>query len=80
MTPLLYSESELYRPSDRRLLEKLVPTFADKGCHAVSVMDPYGRIVGLDICMSNIYLIMFSNASLAWRQSCVLWEMSQCSP
>jgi hypothetical protein len=40
------STSELYRPSDRRLLAKLVLTFADRGCHVVSVMDPYGRILG----------------------------------
>jgi hypothetical protein len=38
--------SELYRPSDRRLSAKLVPTFADRGCHVVSVTDPYGRILG----------------------------------
>jgi hypothetical protein len=25
---------------------KLVPTFADRGCHVVSVTDPYGRILG----------------------------------
>jgi hypothetical protein len=23
-----------------------LPTFADKGCHVVSVTDPYGRILG----------------------------------
>jgi hypothetical protein len=38
------SASELYRPSDRRLSAKRLPTFADKGCHVVSVTDPYGRI------------------------------------
>jgi CBS-domain-containing membrane protein len=26
--------------------EKWLPTFADKGCHVVSVTDPYGRILG----------------------------------
>jgi hypothetical protein len=36
----------LYRPSDRRLPAKLVPTFADRGCHVVSVTDPYSRIHG----------------------------------
>jgi hypothetical protein len=36
----LYSASELYRPSDRRLLAKLVPTFADRGCRVVSATDP----------------------------------------
>jgi hypothetical protein len=40
------SASELYRPSDRRLSAKLVQTFAERGCHVVSVMDPYGRILG----------------------------------
>jgi hypothetical protein len=39
------SASELYRPSDRRLSAKLVPTFTDRGCHKVSVMVPYGRIL-----------------------------------
>jgi hypothetical protein len=37
--------SELYRPSDRRLSAKLVPTFADKGCRVVSATDPYGCIL-----------------------------------
>jgi hypothetical protein len=38
--------SELYRPSDRRLSAKLLPTFADTGRHVVNMMDPYGRILG----------------------------------
>jgi hypothetical protein len=38
--------SELYRPSDRRLSAKLVPTFADRGCHMVRLANPYGRILG----------------------------------
>jgi hypothetical protein len=40
------SANELYRLSDRRLLAKLVPTFADRGCHVVSMTNPYGRILG----------------------------------
>jgi hypothetical protein len=40
------SASELYRPSNRRLSAKWLPTCADRGCHMVSVMDPYGRILG----------------------------------
>jgi hypothetical protein len=40
------SASELYRPSDRRSSVKLVPTFADRGCHDASVTDPFGRILG----------------------------------
>jgi hypothetical protein len=45
-TPWSESASELYRPCDRRLSAKLAPTFADLGCHVVSVTDPYGRILG----------------------------------
>jgi hypothetical protein len=30
----------------RRLSEKWLPTFADRGCHVVSVTDPYGRVLG----------------------------------
>jgi hypothetical protein len=45
-TPWSESVSELYRPSDRRLSEKWLPSCADKGCHVVSVTDPYGSILG----------------------------------
>jgi hypothetical protein len=38
-TPWSESASELYRPSDRRFSAKWLPTFADKGCHVVSVTD-----------------------------------------
>jgi hypothetical protein len=38
-TPWPESASELYGPSDRRLSEKLVPNFADRSCHVVSVTD-----------------------------------------
>jgi hypothetical protein len=40
------SASEIHRPSDRRLSAKLLPNFADAGCHVVSVTDPYDRILG----------------------------------
>jgi hypothetical protein len=36
---------KLYGPRDRRLSEELVPTFGDRGCHVVSVTDPYGSIL-----------------------------------
>jgi hypothetical protein len=39
--------NELYRPSDRRLSAKLVPTAEYRGCHVVSVTDHYGRTLGL---------------------------------
>jgi hypothetical protein len=42
-TPWLESASEVYHPSDSRLL---VSTFADRGYHMVSVTDLYGRILG----------------------------------
>jgi hypothetical protein len=45
-TPWHESASEPYRPSDLRLLAKLLPTFADRLCHVVSVTDPYCRILG----------------------------------
>jgi hypothetical protein len=45
-TPWSESTSELYRPSDSRLSAKLVPTFAYRGCHVVSVTSPYGRSLG----------------------------------
>jgi hypothetical protein len=37
---------ELHWPSDCLLSAKLVPTFADRGCHVVSVMDHHGHILG----------------------------------
>jgi hypothetical protein len=39
------SASKLYRQSDRRVSGKLVPTLADRGCHVISVTDPYGCIL-----------------------------------
>jgi hypothetical protein len=39
------SVSELYRPSDRRSSAKLMPAFVGRGCHVVSVTDPYGHIL-----------------------------------
>jgi hypothetical protein len=44
--PWSQSAIELYWQSNRRLSEKLLPTFADRGCHVVSVTDPYGCILG----------------------------------
>jgi hypothetical protein len=56
------SASELYGPNDRRLLAKLVPLFANRRCHVVSVTDPYGRILDfLDrsmfyICLNDYFI------------------------
>jgi hypothetical protein len=47
--PWSESAGELYRPSDRSLSVKLVSTFADRGCHVVSLTGPCGRnLVFLD--------------------------------
>jgi hypothetical protein len=59
LTPWPESASELYRPSDRRLSAKLVPTFADRECHEVCVPDPYGRILGL-LLLLLLLLLLFS--------------------
>jgi hypothetical protein len=45
-TPWSESATELHRPSNHRLSAKWLPTFADRGCHVVSVTDLYGRILG----------------------------------
>jgi hypothetical protein len=39
----LSPQSKLYQPRDRRMSAKLVPTFVDRGCHVVSMTNPYGR-------------------------------------
>jgi hypothetical protein len=57
--PWLESVSELYRPSDCRLSVKLLPTFEDTGCHAVSVTDLYGRIL---VCLDWIHYFFFQVA------------------
>jgi hypothetical protein len=46
-TPWSESASKLYRPNDRRLSAKRLPTCADRGCHVVSVTDPSGRILSV---------------------------------
>jgi hypothetical protein len=46
LTYLLRGLSPQANYTDRHLSAKLVPTFADRGCHVVSVTDPYGHILG----------------------------------
>jgi hypothetical protein len=41
--------SLLYRPIDRRLSAKLVPTIADSGCRVVTAMDPHGHMERLTV-------------------------------
>jgi hypothetical protein len=52
-----YSASELYRPSNCRLSAVLVPIFADRKCHVVSVTDPYSRILGF---LDHYYLFQIA--------------------
>jgi hypothetical protein len=42
-TPSPWSASEIYRPRDRRLSAKLVPTFVDREYRVDSETDPHGR-------------------------------------
>jgi hypothetical protein len=42
------SESELYRPSDRRLSAKLLPNLRIEGCRVVSAADPLHNLGLLD--------------------------------
>jgi hypothetical protein len=46
LNPWPESANELYRPRDRSLSGKLVPTFADRGFYVVGVTDLYGRNLG----------------------------------
>jgi hypothetical protein len=59
------SESELYLSSDNRLSEKWVPNFEDKGCHVVSVKDPYGRILGF-LDLSRYFGSLSQSAEPEW--------------
>jgi hypothetical protein len=66
-TPWSESASELYRPRDRHLSAKLVPSFADRGCHVVRVTDPYGRNLGfLDWSLNFFYQVAPQLYSLGW--------------
>jgi hypothetical protein len=42
----IYILTNLLRLSDGSLLAKSVPAFADRGCHVVSMTDPYSHILG----------------------------------
>jgi hypothetical protein len=45
-TPSPESSSELHWLSDRRFSAKLMSTFAGRGCHVVSMTEPYCHILG----------------------------------
>jgi hypothetical protein len=66
-TPWPESANELHRPSDHRLWAKLAPNFADRGCHVVSVTDPYDRILGyLD--RSEVATFLPSSSSIVFTR------------
>jgi hypothetical protein len=66
----------LYRPSDRRLSVTLVPTFADREYHVVSVTDSYGRILGfLDRSRSFFFQVAPQLYSRGWICSQELWPL-----
>jgi hypothetical protein len=51
----LESASKLYQRSDRSLSAKLALTFVDRGCHMVSVTDPYSHILNfIDRCHPHV--------------------------
>jgi CBS-domain-containing membrane protein len=52
------------------LVGKLVPTFADRECHVVSVMDPYSRIIGV---MTNINIQSWWYYKKLIKLKFVLW-------
>jgi hypothetical protein len=66
LTPWPESASELYRPRDRRLSAKLVPTFADRGCHVSAWRIPYGRILGFLDRSRYIFLVAPQLYSRGW--------------
>jgi hypothetical protein len=79
VSPWPESVSGLYRPNDHRLSAKLVPTFANRECHVVSVTDLYGRILGflfrITILTSFVYvnLTVFTELFrlLCWEQGTI---------
>jgi hypothetical protein len=58
-TPWPESASELYPPSDRRLSAKLGPTFADRGCHVVSVTGPCVFVLLMQMLLRAIEMYLF---------------------
>jgi hypothetical protein len=67
---------ELYRPSDRRLSAKLVPTLTDRGCRVVSATNPPQWTGG---CILLLYPI--SKSLSAMVGTCCIWtEALQMGP
>jgi hypothetical protein len=47
--------------------ERMTPTFVDRGCHVVSVADPYGRI--LDFLGRNVFFYFLQIYNLLYKLS-----------
>jgi hypothetical protein len=62
--PWSESASKLYRPSDRLLSAKWLPTCADRGCRVVSVTDPSGRILSVFYTGATTFLSSSSSVVL----------------
>jgi hypothetical protein len=82
----LDTKLKLRCPSDCRLSVKLVPTFADRKCHVVSVTDPFFCILGfLDrhICIQALLTLQLcvrritQCCALIWIQGTVAWCVCQ---
>jgi hypothetical protein len=69
-TPWTESASELYRPKDRSLSAKLLPTFADRECRVLSPTDPHGRISRFS--RPEQLLSLPSSSSIALNCTCTL--------
>jgi hypothetical protein len=62
----VYTLSPLTR---KVVLTMFVPTFADRGCHVVSVTDPYGRVLGfLDLVETEKVITVI----IYYQYNCVL--------
>jgi hypothetical protein len=74
-TPWPESTSKLYQLSDHRFSAKSVSTFADRGCHVVSVTNPYGHILDfLDRPQIHTQLYVSLDSSvLCWVNSKATW-------
>jgi hypothetical protein len=55
--------------SDRRLSAKLLPTFADRGWHVVSVTDPFSRILDFIDRMEAVTLLKCSYVNIVSNSS-----------
>jgi hypothetical protein len=67
----LESLSELYRPSNNSMSEKLVPTFEDRGCSMVSATDPHGRNLGFidRVETRSLFILRITETDTIYKQN-----------